>query len=136
VAANRPSDWGRTLDEYIDREDQRVLVGVMIENETAVENLEEILSVPELGFVFIGPGDLSVSLQHPMDTDYPEVQETISTIKEACLEADMPVGRISPSAESTQQAVDDGYSLVRIGGEIPAAREVLSAHVANVERDI
>lgn len=33
--------------------------------QNAVANLKEILSVPEIGFVFIGPGDLSISMGYP-----------------------------------------------------------------------
>lgn len=49
----------------------------MIENDLAVSNLDEILEVPELGFVFVGPSDLSISLGHPFETDHPDVQEAI-----------------------------------------------------------
>lgn len=52
-----------------------------IETEASVENLDAILDVSELGFVFIGPLNLSVSLGCPGEIDHPNVQEAVETIR-------------------------------------------------------
>lgn len=44
----------------------------MVETREAVENINEILSVSELGFVFIGSMDLSVSLGVPTEMTGPQ----------------------------------------------------------------
>jgi len=132
VASSKASKWGADFEGYADREDRSTTVGVMIENRTAVDNLEEILAVPELGFVFIGPADLSVSLGKPLEIDDPEVQATIGEIRETGLEADVPVGRIVNDADGAIGAIDDGYSILRIGGEVGATRTVLGGRLAAV----
>lgn len=68
LASPRASRWGAT-DAYPDTEDAEVMVGVTVETATAVENVDAIASVPELGFLFDGRNDLSVSLGHARDAD-------------------------------------------------------------------
>lgn len=105
--------------------DDDIVVGTMIETRAALEDIDDILSVPDLGFAFIGPGDLSVALGHPVEKDHPEVQEAVATARDACLSADVPVGGVTNDRETAASAIDEGYQLLRIGDEIAAAREVL-----------
>lgn len=136
VASSKASRWGAAFDGYVDREDRETTVGVMIENRTAVENLDEILSVPELGFAFIGPADLSVSLGHPLEKDHPEVRETIDDIRERCVAAGVPVGRIVNDADGAVEAASRGYRLLRVGGEVGATRSVLGDRLGAIRDDI
>lgn len=135
VADGRPSDWGASMDGYAAREDRRTCVGVMLETETAVENLESILDVPELGFAFVGPADLSVSMGHPLERDHPSVEAAITEIRNACLDAGVPVGRIANDAAAVRNALDEGYRLVRLGDEVTATRRVLADRLAAVRTD-
>ncbi len=130
VAHARGSSWGADLDT--DREDASVLVGAMIENRTAVENLDEILSVPGLGFAYLGPGDLAVSLGHPGESDHPEVREAIGTAREACVEAGVPIGVSATSVAGAAAALDAGHRIVRLGDEMEAVRELVGERLAAV----
>ena len=69
LASPRARRWG-LAEDYVGTEDRETVVGATIETRAAVENVDEILDVPELGFVFIGPLDLSVSLGHPGEIDH------------------------------------------------------------------
>lgn len=126
VAAGRPSSWGGSLEQFLIKEDQQVMVGVMIENESAVENLDSILEVPELGFVFIGPADLSVSLGHPMKMNHPEVQNAVEKIRTTCQDYQIPIGCIANRKEDIQEALDQSFDIIRIGSEVSAVRESLT----------
>lgn len=133
VAHARGSAWGADLDT--DREDASVLVGAMIENRTAVENLEQILSVPGLGFTYLGPGDLAVSLGHPGESDHPEVREAIETAREACVEAGVPVGVSATSVDGARDALNAGHRIVRLGDEMEAVRELVGERLDAVGGD-
>jgi 2-keto-3-deoxy-L-rhamnonate aldolase RhmA len=56
--------------------DELTLV-VQIETREAVENVEAICSVPGIDGVFLGTGDLSMSLGHSDDAQHPNVQQAI-----------------------------------------------------------
>lgn len=49
-----------------------------VETVEAVRNLEELLAVPGIDAMFIGPTDLSVSMGYPGRPDHPQVQATIA----------------------------------------------------------
>jgi 2-keto-3-deoxy-L-rhamnonate aldolase RhmA len=53
---------------------------VNIESIPAVERLDEILAVPGLDAVLIGPHDLSISLGIPLQYDHPQFIETVDAI--------------------------------------------------------
>jgi 2-dehydro-3-deoxyglucarate aldolase len=125
VAQGRVTQWGQDTEHYVDEEDENVTLGVMIENRTAVENLDDILAVPELGFVFVGPSDLSVSLGRPLEKGHPEVRDHIDRIERAAREAGVPLAGIANSPEAIRDAEECGYQLLRIGGELAAAETVI-----------
>jgi 4-hydroxy-2-oxoheptanedioate aldolase len=54
--------WGLTPDEVLAGANRLTLALAMIETAEAVGNLDDILSVPGIDGVFVGPNDLSISL--------------------------------------------------------------------------
>lgn len=114
LAAPRARRWG-LAEDYIGTEDDQTLVGVTIENQESVENLDQILSVPELGFVFIGPLDLSVSLGYPGEIDHPEVQEAVETIRSSAVEADVPVGGLGFGMDDVNEKAANDYQILHLG---------------------
>jgi 2-dehydro-3-deoxyglucarate aldolase len=131
IAGSRSSGYGNA-ENYVEKEDQNICIGVMIEKKAAVDNLSEILSVPELGFVFIGPGDLSVQLGHPGDRDHPEVRKTISEIEAEVRDSPVALGGIAHDADLANKKVQNGYQILRIGGEFEAAQEVLRGRLDDI----
>ena len=121
----RPTKWGADAENFTARQDEQVLVGAMIESESAVENVEDILSVPHLGFAFIGANDLSVSLGHPQETDHPDVVDAIERVESACRDAGVPFGAPKHDTEAATEALEEGYSILRVGDEVGSVREVL-----------
>ncbi len=132
MASGRSSAWG-FADDYVATEDEQVCVGAMIEKTTAVDELEEILSVPELGFVFIGPSDLSVQMGHPTEKDHPEVREQIAEIESACRSAGVPMGGIETDPSDIEAAVDDGYQILRVGGDLASVRSTLENRLRQID---
>lgn len=115
----RANDWGNGSRPADDRDDD-VLVGAMIENDDAVEDVAEILDVPGLGFVFMGPADLSVSLGVPFDKTSTEVQERIDHVVDRANEAGVPAGQTFPTSESAHEALENGYDVLTLGSELSA----------------
>ena len=64
---------------------QNTLVVFQIETKTAIERIEELLSVPNIDAVMIGPADLSISLGVPGQFDHPKLEEAIELIRDACI---------------------------------------------------
>jgi 2-dehydro-3-deoxyglucarate aldolase len=134
VGVGRSGNWEGYVDSFVGGEDNQVLVGSMIENEQAVQNIEDILAVPQLGFAFVGPADMAMSMSggDPLEKSPEQVTAAIDRTLEACLDAGVPVGRIRNSAAEAQAAVDAGYQIVRIGGDLSAVRSTLGGRIAEL----
>jgi 2-keto-3-deoxy-L-rhamnonate aldolase RhmA len=94
--------------------------------------LDGILSVPDLGFVFVGPSDLSVSPGHPVEPDHPDVAATAERIRATAVERDVPVGCVANDAATAREAISEGYQVLRVGDEVAAAAEVLGDRLASI----
>jgi 2-dehydro-3-deoxyglucarate aldolase len=131
----RPTGWGADAEGFTESQDETVLVGAMIEHRDAVDAIDDILAVPELGFAFIGANDLSISMGYPRQTDHPEVRAAIETAEEACREAGVPFGAPKHDTDAAADAIDAGYSVLRVGDEVGAVRDSLGARLDALRSD-
>ena len=129
AGAGRDSGWGNVSSVDVAEHDETVSVGCMIETETAVENVDDLAAVPELGFAFVGPADLSVSLGRPFETDHPDVRGAIDDVRDACLDSDVPLGWVTDDTSDAESAIERGYRLLRLGDELSSARSVLGSRL-------
>ncbi len=132
LAAPRASRWGRE-DDYVVTEDEDVLIGVTIESREAVENIDSILAVPDLGFVFIGPFDLSVSVGHPGELDHPNVQDAIETVRSSSIDRDVPVGNLGFGMEDVNEKARNGYQILNIGTTTLGIQEIVAEWLSEYE---
>ena len=86
--------WGVDRDEYLRvadpwplNPDGELLLGLKIESAAAIPHIEEILSVPGIGFAEMGPGDLSLSLGYrQLPRPFPPEMEAVrERVRAACL---------------------------------------------------
>ncbi|MBS1251550.1 MAG: 5-keto-4-deoxy-D-glucarate aldolase [Anaerolineales bacterium] len=70
---------GAPLAEFTQHANENVLVVLQIERRRAVEDIDELLSVPGVDVALIGPNDLAASLG-TMDTQHPETEAAIQTV--------------------------------------------------------
>ncbi len=89
-----------------------LLAVLQIETVEGVENIEEIISVPGVGAIFIGPSDLSLSYGVP--GSHPDVVNGIQRVLDACLAHDMPCG-LTTSSGSVEERLEQGFDFVTIG---------------------
>ncbi|WP_372480901.1 HpcH/HpaI aldolase/citrate lyase family protein (plasmid) [Halomicrobium sp. HM KBTZ05] len=132
LSQSRSSGYGTAYlgdESYHRTEDDAVRLGVLVEDERAVQNLPAILDVPELDFVFPGPGDLSVSMGHPQEYDHPDVRAQIEYVEATCRDRSIPMLGTYHSTftgrDGTRQAIERGYRLLSVGNEYDFAAEIL-----------
>jgi 4-hydroxy-2-oxoheptanedioate aldolase len=119
--------WGLTADEYERHADLwplnpsgDLLAIVMIESVEGVKNLDEILSVPGVGAVFIGAAnDLRHSMGVPASS--PEVETARQTILKGCLAHRVACGITVNSASEMTRRLKEGWMMIRASLEV--ARE-------------
>ncbi|WP_335998605.1 HpcH/HpaI aldolase family protein [Halorientalis halophila] len=125
LAAPRARRWGMA-DEYVVTEDAETVVGVTVETRETLDDLDEILGIEDLGFVFIGPLDLSVQLGHPGELDHPEVREAVEMVRSKAVDAGVPVGGLGFGMDDVNEKVDEGYQLLNLGSTAGALQAAVS----------
>ena len=95
IGAARAQGYGRRLAEAIARDNWETLVVAQVEHVDAVRSIEEIVRVPGLDVISIGPFDLSASMGKPGDIAAEDVQRAIDAVAGACAAKGLPCG-ISP----------------------------------------
>lgn len=91
----------------------------MIETRTAVDNLDDILAVPGLGGLYIGPADLSLAYGFPpgFDREEPEMLDLIVQILKRCTAAGLPCGLHCGAPAYAARMVSKGFSLLTVGSD-------------------
>ena len=114
-----PAYWGLSRDAYFERSDVwplnpdgELLALVMVESQTAIDNIDAILSVPGLAGVMVGPADLSLSLgvgTPGPNLRAPEVEEATATVARACVAHNALCGTFETS--DVDQRLAQGFKL-------------------------
>ena len=130
VGLGRASDYGRSLPAYLQRANQETAVIVQAEHIRAVENIADIVRVPGVDAVLIGPYDLSASMGLMGQVTHEAVQTAIKRITRTCREAGLPLGIFGVTAESLSPYLEQGYTLIVAGVDTlflaGGAQEILS----------
>ena len=92
-----------------------LLAMMFIESAEGAENIDEIITVPGLGAIFIGPSALSTSMGYASPAA-PQVEEAIQRVLRACLDNDVPCA-ITTGPSSVQQRIEEGFSFVTVGAD-------------------
>jgi 4-hydroxy-2-oxoheptanedioate aldolase len=105
LAAARAAKYGQVLPfsyaGYTEKSNAETMVIVQVETPAAIEALPEIVKVPGIDVIFIGPTDLSNSLGHPGEFSHPEVQAAFDRIIEIVVNSDKALGVLANTTESS-----------------------------------
>ncbi len=111
----RAHGYGLAFDDYMKNANAETAIIIQIEDIEAVHNLDEILQVPGISGVLIGPYDLSGSMHLLGEVHSPLVQEQIAIVKQKCRANGIPVGIFTMHADAVQQEIAEGCSFVAVG---------------------
>jgi 4-hydroxy-2-oxoheptanedioate aldolase len=119
----------------------RVSCFVMVESAQAIANLDAICATPGLAGVYVGPGDLSVTmgtswLRRPRPT---EVTDVIATIPAACRRAGVIPGMHAGNATLGAELITLGFQFVTLSSDMSllaagASRDLETARHASAVR--
>jgi 2-keto-3-deoxy-L-rhamnonate aldolase RhmA len=131
VGLARAQAYGARLAEAVAGENKRLALIAQIEHIRAVRNIEEILETAGLDAVFIGPYDLSGSLDVPGRVQDPIVGDAIEIVRTAARKFGIPAGFFAGGIEAARAALDKGFDFVCVSTDTlllaDAARRTLEA---------
>lgn len=103
--------------EYAKMANENVLTIAYCETAEGLKNLDDMLAVPNLDVMWIGPMDLSQALGVIGDSKHPKVQAAIDEIIAKCKAAHVAVGTIASNAEDAQQLIDRGIQFIGLSSD-------------------
>jgi 4-hydroxy-2-oxoheptanedioate aldolase len=124
---------GQSNEEYLKTANSKLVSLAMIETQEAIDALDDILSVPELDGVFVGPSDLSLSLSNGagVDPNGEGTAEVCAMIAEKTEKAGKIPGVFCLNADKVKEAVQQGFKLITYGIDVvfldESAKTALSA---------
>lgn len=131
VGVSRANGYGYEVGPYVARANAEIAVIVQAEHVEAVRNIEEIVKVPGLDAIFVGPYDLSASMGKVGQLDDPEVVAAITRIADAALGAGLALGYFATTPAAVLPRIAQGFSLLACGVDTlflrNGARDMLEA---------
>jgi len=125
----RAHTYGIDFENTIKNANDETAVILQAESRAAIDNIEDIVKVPGLDAILIGPYDLSASLGKIGEVNHPEVQEAINRVADACKAANIKLGYFGVNASAVKPAMENGFTLITVGVDslfvIKAATETL-----------
>jgi 4-hydroxy-2-oxoheptanedioate aldolase len=110
--------WGLSRPEYSRRADLwpvnpqgEILLFLQVETAEGVKNIEEILSVPGIGVLFVGPNDLAWSLGVPQGS--PEHEAAVQTVLKACMARNIPAA-ITVTPADVVERLKQGFRIASL----------------------
>jgi 2-keto-3-deoxy-L-rhamnonate aldolase RhmA len=107
-----------TMAEAIAHQNEHVMVVLQIETRRALERLDELLSVPHIDAVLVGPADLSVSLGVPGDFDHPEFVAAVEKVRDECERRGIAPGMHLRSIDMAKTWRNRGLRLISCNNDI------------------
>jgi 4-hydroxy-2-oxoheptanedioate aldolase len=105
--------------DYGDHANDDVIVMPMIETAEAVKNIDDILSVPGVDAVYVGPSDLSLTMgcKPRLDQTDPPVVEAQQKIVAACKRHGVAAGIHNATAAYALKMIAEGYQFVTLASD-------------------
>lgn len=114
----RRTSWIGDSTEYARRANASIAVFTQVETAEAVENLDEILAVPGLAGVMVGPSDLAISLGYGDDRNNSAVINVIQQVLDRCLEMNLVFGFFAGNADQGRYWLERGARLVTCSSDL------------------
>ncbi|MEP6714513.1 MAG: aldolase/citrate lyase family protein [Terriglobia bacterium] len=107
-----------SFSEVIGHMNANIMTVLQIESRRAVEAREEILSVPGIDAVLIGPADLSISMGVPGDFQNPIMIEAMEAVRDTCICKGIAPGTQTRSVPQALFWKERGMRFLGCGSEI------------------
>ena len=124
-------------DSYAEVANQEIFTLAMIETAEALTNLDDIMAVPGLDGIYVGPADLSQALGGTPGADWLDgpVVEALERILEMAQQRDIVAGIHTMSVAYARRMLDFGYRFVTVQSDLSLLISSAKATVSGVTQD-
>lgn len=114
LAGGRTFDWGlnRPAPDVVPDLNARIFTMVQFEHIAALDHLDDILAIPGLDLLFVGPNDLAQSMGYPGQPGHPEVATIANQVVARARERGIPLGTTATTPEAAKGVIERGFQMV------------------------
>lgn len=105
---------GGSFEQYCADANNQIMLVVMVETEAAVGNVREIMTVPGVDVVLIGPGDLMIDVK-ARGHDEAHHEQLCLEVAAASKETGTAAGYVCDSVEIAERRLAQGYRFINYG---------------------
>jgi 2-dehydro-3-deoxyglucarate aldolase len=134
VGYARAHGYGARFAPYLASANTDTAIIVQIESVSAVEAIDEIVALPGVDGVFIGPYDLSASMGIVGQVQHPDLLAAIQTVRVAARRRGLPVGLFVGSTAAAR-AVRDDFELLLVGSDTGRLMQSLTETIDSLRSD-
>lgn len=108
VGPGRAAAYGYRIPDYLGAANRSLLLAIQVETAEGLANIDAIAAVEGVDVIFIGPGDLSVSIEAMGPTGAKKLNAAIEAITKTAIRAGRTVGIFRPSADDMRTWTKSG----------------------------
>lgn len=117
VGPGRAAAYGYRIPDYLAEANETLVLAIQVETAEGLANIREIAAVDGVDVIFIGPGDLSVSIDALGPDGREKLEGAIRTITETALAAGRTVGIFRPSTADIAAWSTSGISFFLLASD-------------------
>lgn len=117
------------MPEYLQKANEETFVAIQIEHIDAVNEVEKIAALKNVDVLFIGPADLSQSMNLVASWDHPEIWKAIERVAKAAKAHGIHWAILPRNAAYAQRCVDLGCRMLSLGIDTWTVQRGLKAFV-------
>ncbi len=128
-------DFESELAKYIEMNNENHVLIINIESQPAIDRIDEIVKVPGLDAVLIGPHDLTCNLGIPEQYHHPKFEAAVETIVTAARKANIGAGIHAFFVENIEMELEwanMGVNLILHSGDINRFAQVMSNDISRL----
>lgn len=120
--------------DYLAHANEEILVLAMIETEEGVRNIDDILAVPGIDGIYVGPNDLALAMgrapsPESADTD---VRDAIEQVRAKAVARGLIAGIFCSGGPASRDRIAQGFDLVTPGNDAGALRAAAATAMASI----
>jgi 4-hydroxy-2-oxoheptanedioate aldolase len=102
---------------YMAHADRETFIAVQVEDKETLEIIDGIAGVPGIDILFVGPGDLSMSLGVSGNTSHPLMGEAVEQVAEAARRCGIAWGIPAASVKDAEKYISMGAQFITVGSD-------------------
>ena len=125
----RAGGYYRDQDEYAKLANDSVICAIQIEDVSGADKIDEIIRIPGIDWILVGPCDMSGTVGQFLNLDNPELWKAIRRIFNTAHAAGITTGNALNGIENIEKQLDFGCQLVFLGEDTFYLKEAVDKDI-------